>query len=69
MKFLRLLFLTAFFCLSFFLGFAQPGGGGKPCPKPPCPPAVPISGIEILIGGGVLLGLKRMLNRSKTNKE
>ena len=47
---------------------AQPGGGGRPCPKPPCPPAVPISGIEILLAGGAALGLKKVLsNRRRRN--
>lgn len=44
---------------------AQPGGGGRPCPKPPCPPAVPISGIEYLLGLGGLYGVKKLINRSK----
>ena len=44
---------------------AQPGGGHKPCPKPPCPPPVPITGIEILIGIGGILGLKKAIQNKK----
>lgn len=44
---------------------AQPGGHGNPCPKPPCPPTVPISGIEYLLGFGGLYGLRVMIGRLK----
>jgi len=54
-----------FFLLIVTQGIGQPGGGGtKPCPRPPCPPA-PISGIEVLIGLGGLYGAKRLFNNSK----
>ena len=47
---------------------AQPGGCGA-FPLPPCGPGepVPITGIEILIGAGALLGAKRMIARRKNN--
>jgi hypothetical protein len=41
--------------------YAQPGGGGNPCPFPPCNPDVPISGIEVLLVAGGVLGVKRIL--------
>jgi hypothetical protein len=43
--------------------FAQPGdpgGGGNP---------TPISGIEILIGGGAVIGLRKYLQRNKSGKD
>jgi len=48
--------------------YAQPGGGGNPCPFPPCNPDVPISGIEILLAAGGLLGAKRILGLNKKSK-
>jgi hypothetical protein len=56
---------TLVFCLAIIIGaatstFAQPGdpgGGGDP--------DVPISGIEILIALGSLLGIGRFFTRSK----
>jgi hypothetical protein len=50
--------------------WAQPSTGG-PCGmpgQPPCdpgPPPVPLSGIEILVGAGALLGAKRFLANRK----
>lgn len=46
--------------------FAQPGGG-RPCPKPPCPPPVPITGIEYLIGLGGLYGIRKLIKSQKQN--
>lgn len=34
-------------------------------PGPPPDPDVPITGIEILIAGGALLGLKKLMGKSK----
>jgi hypothetical protein len=57
--------------MAFSNGYAQPGAfGPDPCgvaPLPPCdqPPPVPISGIEILLGAGVLLGVRRVLQGRK----
>lgn len=42
---------------------AQPGGGGNPCPFPPCNPDVPITGIEWLLVTGGLLGARRLFSR------
>lgn len=54
-------FLFFLLILPAGLCFAQPGGdpggGGNP--------TVPISGIEILIGAGGALGLKKMLGKRK----
>jgi hypothetical protein len=37
-----------------------------PCPNPPCDPdAVPISGIELLLGAGALFGAKRLLDKRR----
>lgn len=57
--------LVLIFCLVSFLAMSQPGdpgGGGNP--------TVPISGLEFLLGGGVLLGIRGLLYRikSKDNK-
>jgi hypothetical protein len=42
-----------------YMAIAQPGGGG------PTTPPVPISGIEILLGAGALLGARRLYNLRK----
>jgi hypothetical protein len=42
----------------------QPGGGG-----PATPPDVPITGIEILLAAGGVLGLRSLLARRMKNKE
>jgi hypothetical protein len=48
---------------------AQPpgGGGGGPCPFPPCNPDVPITGIEFLLGGGALLGVRHLWAKAKSS--
>jgi|GEM_PF-2418394 len=53
--------LVLFVALIFFTYYssAQPGGHGHPCPKQPCPPSVPISGVEILVVGGMVMGIKK----------
>ena len=62
--------LFFFIALIFFSvdSFSQPGGGGggRPCPRPPCP-QTPITGIEILIGGGAVLGIRKLLKGKKSN--
>lgn len=42
-------------------GWAQPG--------PPPDPDIPITGIEYLLGGGVILGLRAIMARFKSKKE
>ncbi|MBL7849435.1 MAG: hypothetical protein JNN04_00945 [Cyclobacteriaceae bacterium] len=42
-------------------GIAQPG--------PPPDPDVPISGIEFLLGGGALLGVRQLLSRFRSTKK
>ena len=49
--------------------YSQPGGGGNPCPFPPCNPDVPITGIEILLGLGGALGVKRLLGVKGKSKK
>ncbi|MFZ2905794.1 MAG: hypothetical protein WAZ98_06300 [Cyclobacteriaceae bacterium] len=49
--------------------YAQPGGGGDPCPFPPCNPDVPISGIEILLAAGGVFGVKKILGAMKRSKK
>lgn len=56
--------LLAFFAISGFAVFAQPGGGGPGGGGPP----VPISGIEILIGAGAAYGVSRKWLRKKQQK-
>ena len=43
------------------LAYAQPGGPPPPDPGDP----VPITGIELLIGAGALLGIKRLSDSRK----
>jgi hypothetical protein len=49
-------------CMVVSLAVAQPGGGPPPDPGQP----LPITGIEILLGIGCLLGIKRL--RDSRNK-
>lgn len=50
------------FVFSGLTGYAQP-----PVPdEPPPPNPVPISGIEILVGVGALLGVRRLIQHRKT---
>jgi hypothetical protein len=60
---MRFFALILFFCLVSDIN-AQPGdpNGGRP-------PGVPITGIEYLLGIGGLYGLKKIMNRSKKNKD
>jgi hypothetical protein len=67
MRRIRFLSIASLLLISAFAGFAQPGGGrppggggGGPCANPPCNP-VPITGIEVLITMGVMLGAKSLL--------
>ncbi len=56
---LRLTLLTLMFSVLVLNGIAQPGdpqGGVKP--------DVPISGVEILVGMGILLGFKRLVSKN-----
>jgi hypothetical protein len=49
------------YSLSVVCGYAQPGGGGPGGGGEP----VPISGIEILLAAGGLLGIKKFLHYRK----
>ena len=52
-----------------FTAWAQPGGGGNPCPGgPPCDPEVPITGVELLIGAGAVYGISRKWLGKKQRK-
>jgi hypothetical protein len=71
MKRIRLYSIVSLLLISAFAGVAQPGGGrppggsgGGPCANPPCNP-VPITGIEVLITMGVMLGAKSLLKSRK----
>jgi len=44
-----------------FTGWAQPG--------PPVDPDVPISGIEFLLGGGALIGIRQLVSRYKSTRK
>jgi hypothetical protein len=62
----QVLFLRSTLLLGFLLvvtfASAQPGG-------PPPNPDVPITGLELLVGGGIYLGVRNILNRnSKKNR-
>jgi hypothetical protein len=54
--------LILFLILLPLLGVCQPGDPGGD-------PDVPITGIEILLGGGVLLGVKRILSQMRSRKD
>lgn len=56
--FKRVLALSFLMCVSACVLYAQPGDPGPD-------PDVPITGIEILIGAGGALGLKKLLNKRK----
>lgn len=65
MRFLVTLFLIlAFSLLSYIPVMAQPCGTPG---LPPCDPGdpVPITGIELLIGAGALLGAKKLQQRKR----
>ena len=64
MNFTKLSLVVVLILVSLSNSLAQPGGGGKPCPRPPCPPAVPLTGIEYLLCIGGMYGVKKMINRS-----
>ena len=56
--------LVLIFCLASFLAMSQPGdpgGGGNP--------TVPISGLEFLLGGGALIGLRKIISQIKSRKK
>ncbi|MBY0435975.1 MAG: hypothetical protein K2U26_17935 [Cyclobacteriaceae bacterium] len=53
--------LVLLFILFPLLGISQPGDPGGD-------PDVPITGIELLIGGGVMYGVKNLLQRRKSGK-
>ena len=61
---MRLILLLVIFNLVSFLVFSQPGdpgGGGNP--------TVPITGIEFLLGGGILLGIRKIYLQIKSRRE
>lgn len=63
-KFIPLVLILS--CMVVFLASAQPGGGPPPDPGQP----LPITGIEILIGLGCMLGIKRLRdNRNKNSSK
>ena len=54
--------LVLLFILLPLLGVCQPGDpGGNP--------DVPITGIEFLVGGGLILGLRKIIGQIKSRKE
>jgi len=58
--FRRIFVLSFLVCLVEVAAQAQPGDPGGD-------PDVPITGIEILIGAGGALGLKKMMSKKKNN--
>jgi len=60
---IKLVAFVAFMLLSL-ISYAQPGGdpgGGDP--------DVPLTGIEYLLGGGLLIGARAMIARFKSKKQ
>ena len=63
MRFIRPLpILILLFVFLPLLGICQPGDPGGD-------PDVPITGIEFLLGGGVLLGIRKVMANFKSRKE
>ena len=64
MRILTPLFILAFLLFPLLVSGQPPGdpGGGVD-------PDVPITGIELLIGGGALLGIRQMLARRKSSEK
>jgi hypothetical protein len=60
--FKRVLALSFLMCVSACVLYAQQPPPGDPGPDPD---GVPITGIEILIGAGGALGLKKLMNKRK----
>ncbi len=61
MKQMKLVLLGILFNLISLVVVGQPGDpGGNP--------TVPITGIEILLGGGIVLGIKSLFGRIKSKK-
>ncbi len=56
----KLLIALLFFCSPLLAQPGDPGDGGDP--------DVPISGIEVLIGAGALLGAKKMYAKRKASQ-
>ena len=54
--------LVLLFILLPLLGVCQPGDPGGD-------PDVPITGIEFLLGGGLILGLRKIIGQIKSRKE
>ena len=54
--------LILFFVLLPLFGISQPGDPGGD-------PDVPITGIEFLLGGGLILGLRKIMVKIKSRKE
>lgn len=59
----RILICLAFLVISAVAGYAQPGNPPPPDPGDP----VPLSGIELLIGAGVMLGIRKLIKREKNH--
>jgi hypothetical protein len=58
---IKLIVLVAFLLVSLN-SFAQPGDPGGD-------PDVPITGLELLLGGGALLGVRKLLNRNSNKSK
>jgi len=56
---------AVFFLFTISVAVSQPGGGG---PGGGGDPDVPITGIEILLAAGGLLGVRRLINSKKKSK-
>ena len=54
--------LILFFVLLPLFGICQPGDPGGD-------PDVPITGIEFLLGGGLILGIRRIIAQIRSRKE
>jgi hypothetical protein len=60
----KLTLSSLFIVLAVCLATAQPGGGPPPDPGQP----VPLSGVEVLVGAGLLYGIKNMVAKRKREK-
>lgn len=58
----KIIFMVGFMAASISL-LAQPGPGNPPPPNP-----VPINGVELLLGAGALLGMKKLWDQRKKSE-
>lgn len=61
----KLTLSSLFFVLTVSFATAQPGGGPPPDPGQP----VPLGGVELLVGAGLLYGVKSVIESRRRGKK